>query len=104
MLKFRNLVYFSAFFRASWYSGSLNDSCNCSGLSHTMIATRDFGGSPDIAVADPAARYFPPCALIVLSDLKLKAPPDFGQVTVQGPGFSYTAKPDLQHQRQFAET
>jgi hypothetical protein len=58
MLKLLNLVYFSAFFRASRYSGSLNHYYVVQ-HSHTMIATRDFGGSPE-AVAVPAARYFPP--------------------------------------------
>jgi len=38
---------------------------------------------------------------VVISNVKLKAPPEFGKVTVQGPGFSYTAKPDFEGQDAF---
>ena len=38
---------------------------------------------------------------VTISNLKLTAPPEFGKVTVQGPGFSYTAKPDFEGQDAF---
>ena len=38
---------------------------------------------------------------VAISNVKLKAPPEFGKVTVQGPGFSYTAKPDFEGQDAF---
>ena len=38
---------------------------------------------------------------VAISNLKLTAPPEFGKVTVQGPGFSYTAKPDFEGQDAF---
>jgi Bacterial Ig domain len=36
-----------------------------------------------------------------ISNVKLTAPPQSGQVAVQGPGFSYTAKPDFEGQDEF---
>ena len=36
-----------------------------------------------------------------ISALKLTAPPEFGKVTLQGPGFSYTAKTDFEGQDAF---
>jgi hypothetical protein len=33
--------------------------------------------------------------------VKLTAPPEFGKVTVQGPGFSYTANPNFEGQDAF---
>jgi hypothetical protein len=38
---------------------------------------------------------------VAISTVKLTAPPEFGKVTVQGPGFSYTAKPDFVGQDAF---
>ena len=38
---------------------------------------------------------------VAISNVKLKAPPEFGNVTVQGPGFSYSAKPDFDGQDAF---
>jgi hypothetical protein len=38
---------------------------------------------------------------VAISNVKLKAPPEFGKVTVQGPGFSYTAEPDFDGQDAF---
>jgi hypothetical protein len=38
---------------------------------------------------------------VAISKLNLIAPPEFGKVTVQGPGFSYTAKPDFEGQDAF---
>ena len=38
---------------------------------------------------------------VAISNLKLTAPPEFGKVTVLGPGFSYTAKPDFEGQDAF---
>ena len=38
---------------------------------------------------------------VAISNVKLTAPPEFGKVTVQGPGFSYTAKPDFEGQDAF---
>ena len=38
---------------------------------------------------------------VAISKLNLVAPPEFGKVTVQGPGFSYTAKPDFEGQDAF---
>ena len=36
-----------------------------------------------------------------ISDVKLIAPPQSGQVTIKGPSFSYTAKPDFQGEDDF---
>jgi Bacterial Ig domain len=36
-----------------------------------------------------------------ITNVKLTAPPEFGKVTVQGPGFSYTAKPNFEGQDAF---
>jgi hypothetical protein len=36
-----------------------------------------------------------------ISDVKLIAPPKSGQVAIQGPSFSYTAKPDFQGEDDF---
>src|SRR4051812_21058318 len=36
-----------------------------------------------------------------ITDVKLIAPPQSGQVDVKGPSFSYTAKPDFQGQDEF---
>ena len=38
---------------------------------------------------------------VTISAVKLTAPPEFGKVTVQGPGFSYTAKRDFEGQDAF---
>ena len=38
---------------------------------------------------------------VAISNVKLKAPPESGKVTLQGPGFSYTAKPDFEGQDAF---
>ena len=38
---------------------------------------------------------------VTISALKLTAPPEFGKVTLQGPGFSYTAKTDFEGQDAF---
>jgi hypothetical protein len=39
---------------------------------------------------------------IAISDVKLIASPQSGQVDIKGPAFSYTAKPDFQGQDDFA--
>jgi hypothetical protein len=36
-----------------------------------------------------------------ISDVKLIAPPQSGQVAIKGPSFSYTAKPDFQGEDDF---
>jgi Bacterial Ig domain len=36
-----------------------------------------------------------------ISEVKLIAPPQSGQVAIQGPSFSYTAKPDFQGEDEF---
>src|ERR1700730_9782973 len=38
---------------------------------------------------------------VVIEDVKLISPPQSGQVTMQGSGFSYTAKPDFQGEDSF---
>jgi hypothetical protein len=38
---------------------------------------------------------------VAISNVKLTAPPEFGKVTVQGPGVAYTAKPDFEGQDAF---
>ena len=38
---------------------------------------------------------------INISEVKLVAPPQSGQVAIKGPSFSYTAKPDFQGQDEF---
>jgi hypothetical protein len=38
---------------------------------------------------------------VTINNVKVTAPPQSGKVTVQGPGFSYTAKPDFEGQDEF---
>jgi Bacterial Ig domain len=38
---------------------------------------------------------------MTVSDVKVAAPPQSGQIVIKGPGFSYTAKPDFQGQDVF---
>ena len=38
---------------------------------------------------------------VAISNVKLTIPPEFGKVTVQGPGFSYTANSDFEGQDTF---
>jgi Bacterial Ig domain len=38
---------------------------------------------------------------VIIDDVKLVSPPQSGQVTLTGPGFSYTAKPNFQGQDAF---
>src|ERR1043166_695133 len=63
--KTRNVAYFSPILRFSLYSAELRHAMSLSMLSHCWMTTRDFGGSPSIALAFwPAARIFPPICFV----------------------------------------
>jgi hypothetical protein len=79
---------------------ALADSCICSASPPFQLSSDAVDWTMQIASGRSCTRGLKAGSMNI-SDVKLIAPPQSGQVAIKGPSFSYTAKPDFQGEDDF---